>query len=374
MARSDSRKTTITGVPGALTRLQNRPASATEEAEEPAHDLDRLPDSTSSDEDIAGVLSELGEDAADSVVKIFRITAANPRGVYIYEMSPAEFSLKNVSDSYGGGKFLFVVLVPQVDDTGRKTGRKVFAKRMVAEIDGLPKVPKREDAPVAAPADHLANVMMQGFQKLGELIIAAKPAPVSRREMLEEMQLYKNLFAPAVPAAPAADPFAQLESVLSIADRLRPPGGDGDSGAMLGLVRELGAMWKASLNAKPGAAQLPAPSAPLPATPTDAAPAPVAAPEAETLPEDPVMLQKAMERMAVNELLSQAEANSDVVQLAAQLHPQLNDDFMGRIAREDYLDELALVNPRVKLFKVWFDKLRAEVLRLESDPQRPVAL
>jgi len=140
---------------------------------------------------------------------------------------------------------------------------------------------------------------------------------------------------------------------------------------MLGLVRELGAMWKASLNAKPGAAQLPAPSAPLPAAQPEIAPAPAVV--SETLPEDPVMLQKAMERMAVNELLSQAEANSDVVQLAAQLHPQLNDDFMGRIAREDYLDELARVNPRVKLFKVWFDKLRAEVLRLESDPQTPSA-
>lgn len=361
MAHKDTRKTVVTGVPGALTRLQSRPA---EELAEPSHDLDRLPDTTSSDEDIASVLTELGEDAADSVVKIFRVTAQNPRGVYIYEMSPAEFSLKQVSDAYGGGKYLFVVMVPQVDDAGRRTGRKIFAKRMVAEIDGLPRVPKREETPVAAPADQMAQLMMRGFEKLGELIIAARPKEVSRKEMLDEMLVYKNLFSPNVPAAAPADPFAHLESVLSIADRLRPPGGDGDSGAMLGLVRELGAMWKASLAAKPGAVALPAPIAP-PAEHPEPAAAPASAPE--PLPEDPVMLQKAMERMAVSELLAQAEANSDVVSLAAQLHPQLNDDFMGRIAREDYLDELAQINPRVKLFKVWFDKLRAEVLRLETE-------
>lgn len=175
---------------------------------------------------IAGLPSD------DATITVYR---CKPSGVghpvFCASYPPSEFTLDMVQEVHGGGKYNLVA----------RRGREVV-KRMRVEIEGEPK----NNAPVSAylrrvlpdgrhvfmnkreidekqqqeaaqqaaqkGSDPLLLILMNEIRSLKDSLQIAKPES-SRREFLEELVMYKNLFAPT--SNPVADNTKMVTELIS---------------------------------------------------------------------------------------------------------------------------------------------------------------
>ena len=70
----------------------------------------------------------------------------------------------------------------------------------------------------------------------------------------------------------------------------------------------------------------------------------------------------------VGMLVKAAERNDDPVPVAKQLYDQMPDEFLDKLFQmPDYMPLLDQYNARAKLFRAWFDRLYAELKKLEKE-------
>lgn len=154
----------------------------------------------------------------DQTICLFRV---NPQGgpAYITEFSPDDWSIEAVKNTYGGGKYKFVA---KSDGVVRKTGTfqiegeplhqsKPVYKRFLANgklvyskpgeadlVEVPPQAEKRESSTADSNVSLLLGSLLERLSNL-EKTINQQSQPNSKRDFLEELQIYKNLFSQPPP-------------------------------------------------------------------------------------------------------------------------------------------------------------------------------
>lgn len=324
------------------------------------------------------VLQEIGEESVgSSKVQIWRITREFPKtGIYLDEMTPGQFSVSRLKDEHGGGTYNIKVYVPRVDEGGNFLGLSLKANPRIT-IGGAPKLP-REDVPtvVSSPAsgdvNALAVAMQAGFSQMADILKSALNKPErTTKQLLEEMALMKTLFADK--PAPVQDQFAQFERFLETQTKLQAltaGGGNGEGMSTASVMVLAKEFLTAFRGISPQQIQQQQPEQvptndPVPVIEHTHAPVQH---EVNNDEGDPVDL---IYKGYVARLIQNAERNVNPTEIAQNIYDLIDDEFQKALFEmPDYMEMLAKYNPRVRLHRVWFDKVMAELKRIASDDQQ----
>lgn len=341
----------------------------------PLGDRDLVP-GEQAEHDIKRAVAELGESATGAKVQVWRIIKGERLPAYVTTYQPEAFSLEKVADDCGGGTYDIKVFAPRIDEQGRQAGLIVVARPRVF-LDGPPKVIQRPDKEPekkpesTSPSDIavLAKAMMDGFEKMGASIARMNDRP-SMVETLKELVAIKSLFSSDAPRGP--DPLDQFEKFLNMRDKMesavdRLPADANDNALLIALGRDFLKMFNKATDAgapaalpNPGSQADPAhEAAPAPGPeipPGAAAPAPVE--------DDPMnVIFKGYVQLLVNN----AKANNDIEPIAQTIYDQAPDDMLAKLLNTpEWLDELAKLNPAVKLYPQYFERLRARIKEIHD--------
>lgn len=329
------------------------------------------------DAGLSRVLAELGADASESKVQIFRINRETRLGAFICSLLPSEFSLERIADDYGGGMFNIKVYVPARDETsGQRLGVRLVANKRIF-IEGAPKEPKRPDlsppVPVltapAAPSELalLANVMREGFEGM-KLIVTQRQPDKSTLDVLREAAELRKILVGDAPQR-ERDPFDQFTKFVDVYEAMKTSvGGSGSAGEgmqLIGVAKQFISMMEKANTAPAGAVPALASPAPDPgAAPVEAAPDPAQIPLSLPEDDDPVEL---IYRGYVTLLVRNARANSDVNVWAQTIYDQAPEDFIEWLFKNDqWMEWLAKYNADVKLYPAWFTRLHERIKEIDN--------
>lgn len=362
-----------------------RAAKPTEELIKQAQELFGSNPDDGEPEDVAllDVLADLGANAADALVNVYRIEPNTKKLKYLYRCMPVEFNMETLRDDYDGGDFRIHV---------KRDGLLLANKAISVET---PRKKPEPLAPVIAPQQNndLAVMMMQvmqtGFEKLGTLIVEASrgnqvppvnPADLEDRFM-NRMVMMRQLFDPGT-KNDSAQLMEMFTKGITIAKELG--GGGGESSEMDVLnnaIRTLGPALAgaASLPSMASPVSLPPPqqsftnpnmlsrqSVPVaaqtpqipsrPAAPSVTAPGqPQQTPSSAQAPGD--QMQQMMKYVAI--LAEKAKANKDPALYADLIIDELGPDQVKELLADPaLLDKAAMMFPDIALYKEWFENLR----------------
>jgi hypothetical protein len=319
-------------------------------------------------------LMQIGQDTENCArVIIYRIIKEAGKSVeeWLHETNPADFSeggLAGIAREWGAGTYRVRIFIP---------GENGFRSNKVIRL-AAPKETGIQAAQAAQSAGitELAGVMMSGFQKLGEMIAVGQQKPAATEEdMLRKMAMYKELFAPAHQAMPAANPLDSMTTMMEMFKQGMELGrmGGGEPSSMDALMKGLEVFGPIAQQI--AAKQEPAPTAAHNQNQHAAGAALLAQPASplhSNPSEQPDMNVRAMMlKQALSFLISQAKKGADPYTYANVVMDQLDDDELSSlINRPDWLDWLASVNPDVKAPEVspWFVKLHEEIVSLLTEP------
>lgn len=351
-----------------------QPAAAVTADDHVAGELQEDSGTIEIDDEISRIITELGDTQGIAKVQVWRVKPETRKLVFVDELQPQDYSMKRIADDYGGGLYNIKVYVPKYDEDGTQRGVKLVANPRI-EIDGPPKPPKRDEppAPVVAPADALARTLQDGLLKLGELIVASRPQQSNMTELLNGLAALDNLRGKNAAPAVSPDPFAMLDRVMSVAEKIRdattPIDTSNESATTFHLVKEFLPMIQQAMNKPPAPAPaLSAPVAPV-VTPTPAPQADqqTAQGEADMFNLDPMKL---VYTGYVKMLLSKARAGAPVDPVAEEVYDRADEDLLSWLIHDErYLDRLAEFDSDARMFADWFGKLRAAILKLHAEDQ-----
>ena len=152
------------------------------EASEPSHD----------DMAIDNLLSEFAS-VESAEVKIYRVLPNNKLS-YIYAVHPSEFRFDDLRDVYKGGKFRTFIY-------GVEEGKKVLRASPQFEVEKVNEIESPAIVSQNNDINMLGQMMIQGFQKLGEIIVqtSANSARIvdpdeAEAKYMQKMVIMKQLF------------------------------------------------------------------------------------------------------------------------------------------------------------------------------------
>lgn len=335
-----------------------------------ALNLDNLfeaPEPTHDDMAIDNLLSEFAS-VESAEVKIYRVLPNNKLS-YIYAVHPSEFRFDDLRDVYKGGKFRTFIY-------GVEEGKKVlraspqFEVEKVAEVEA-PQIQQNNDI------NMLGQMMIQGFQKLGEIIVQtnANSARVvdpeeAEAKFMQKMVIMKQLFNNPQPVQQHESPDILTKSLdmltkgIEMGKSLQAPAmGEASSTDVLletvkGLAPVLMAGMAANQNSQQNNQQV-RPQVQAPQIPQ----IPRAENPQETQPKtegenEMNMLQTMKLKAGLAFLVDAAQRNLDIDTYANIALDTLSDDELDEIfTNENPLEFFAQFEPRINDNKVWFEKL-----------------
>ncbi len=303
-------------------------------------------------------------------VRINRVLPNN-KLAYIETVHPNEFRFDDLRDKHGGGKFR--IYVYGVDEEGRKQ------LRASPQFD----IEKPKENPVAQIAVQNANndvanivaqsmaglgqLMIQGFENLGKMIVQNQQPQKSTADILTEMKLMKEIFSTPQVATPPAPPTDLLEKSLDMLTRgiemgkgmSEVRGEAGTTDVLLETVKSLGPAFMQAMsqnqapqvqhqNAQPLPPPIPAP--PIPPVPS--------ATENQQGNDDMNFIQKQRLKMGLSMLVDAAERNLSTETYAEIALDNLSDDEVDELfTQENPLALFAEIEPRINQHKLWFELL-----------------
>jgi hypothetical protein len=309
---------------------------------------------------LANVLSELGSSNTEAKVNIYQFDGQKNRA-FIGAMLPAEFSMEKIQADFGPGDYEV-----RVYSTGGLLTRKVI--KIAA-----PKLPANA-LPVSAPAletGKIIETMQSGFEKMATMFAGAlqnmtanQPKPKTTMEMLQEMQLMREIMGGNAPAAPGPDPMRLFEMATEIADKIQPRQGEPGAGeVILNAIKQFGPVLAQA------AANRPQPVITQPALPSPPVLNPVTPVAPSTEPESDQM--SIARKMYLNMLIANAHADNDPATYAQLMIDLVGDEAAIQFANApDWFEQLCAEEPRAANFRKWFEELRLVVLEL-TKPEVP---
>ena len=331
---------------------------------------DPLPEPVEYDDVTAlnNVLAELGEDdAGGGFVTVFRETidaSGKKPDEYLERFPASEFSLDSLKSRWGSGKYKISVY-----QDGRILTRKVItiAKDPFAMVPTAHAQPATDLSPILAAIQQSNEKMVAALMTMAQAHNQQKSP--SRAEMLHEMAMMKDMFAPAPGSQPPAyNPIELMKMGVEMANR--GAGGDESNNAWVGkVIDQLGPILM------PAVAAAVTPKQPIHARPAATLPAPTPRPETQPVtqqPEDdPVSL---LIINYLNMLTRAAEAKAPVEEYAdsiLSMVPASNlTDLENLISPSDWREKMKAHTQSVERYPEWFTALRNTLLQyIEEDKQ-----
>lgn len=312
------------------------------------------------------VLAELGEDdAGGGFVTVFRETieaSGKKPDEYLERFPASEFSLDNLKARWGAGKYKISVY---------QEGRILTRKVITIAKDPNAVAPIATAAPAATDLSPILSAIQQSNEKTIGAIMALAQGQAktpSRTEMLQEMQIMREMFAPAG-GSPAPQPYNPIELMKLGMEMANGGSGGGESNNS----------WFNKMMETFGPALVPAltsavtPKEPARRASTVALPAPVARPDPlpSTPTENPVniiiaqylnMLKTAASKQAPVEEYADSILNSipsaEIPGLEEMLKPA------------DWREKTRQYTDAIELYPDWFTSLRDTVLQFIEDDRQ----
>ncbi len=345
------------------------------------------------DEFIAGMSAEQMGELRIGKIKIEKdgTPVANAKGAHCFSCPIDQFTysglLEHIRRRHGAGLYRIV---------GVEKGKRGLAFNRLIEIAEELNPEKPTDSPLQNPANMLESVgrIMAESASRTEALIArlteSRAAAVPPPDPMDQLTKLATLFSTMMGAMPkpveaggGGDLLTQLEKLAKIKELLGGFGGSDGGGAesnFFDVVKTGIASFGPALAqlALRGAQQ---PNAALPAPAVDSAT--VAVQPAHIPPHakqpGPARAANTGEDMAslkkqVDILVANAKMGADPVQLAdtiLDLTPDEKlDDLEAMLEAPDMVEKMAALNPEVRVYREFFDKLKASLLSLlaESDP------
>ncbi len=327
-----------------------------------------------------GEIAEHGVDGGKPPKTFVYRLREGKRDAFLYECLVtdwAQMGLVHIRDTYGAGEYRI-----RVYHAG-----KIRVNRTVA-IEA-PLVPAVAPAAPGAASDStirdLAKTfetgltqVMQGFSAAIRDLQTTREPPKSTLDTLKELAAMRDLLAP--PPAPAAtDPMKMFQMALEMAEKLRDTG-DPEGSFPIRMMERFGGPLLEMLQqgrqtvptANPAQPALPAP-VPNP-EPVPKHDAPVVRTNPEGLDPETEEMMIAV-RMFLRRACASAASNGDPVVTAEEIYDFAPDDMLAQLVDDpQWLDKLAEINPQVRNFAPWFDKVRSElknILTEQAEPDNP---
>ncbi len=329
-------------------------------------EVDAKIDYTPEDVAISDMLAELGDDAG-AMVRIYRQGRGGYRDqTFVDECLPSEFSPKMLQEKFGGGQYRI---------HARSNGG-IVANRLITIAAPINAKPAQVD--VIAPMQQQINALTEAMRTMVDAVKQGQQQPPqqSRKEMLEEMMIFKQLFDQGGRAGPAADPLDSVMKVLDLAKTVAEMRGI-DSGEAKGktdlletFIDKLGAPLLQVMAAKQAA--LPAPAidtmspalgAPFLGIEPQAAPAmPGAVPASQMNEEQMQNFMMAHIRNKLDPLIDGAAEGDDVWIYVPMIIAKMPDAMLTALHEPEWFKNFCEIEPRAAQYGTWFAQLRDAVL------------
>lgn len=312
---------------------------------------------------LQGILTELGaaDDEAKVTVSKIEVQGGIKKQAYLFECHPNEFNAQDVQEAYGPGDY-------QIRVYGKQPGtnyKVIHANKKItigptreqAKTKQLPTPvfqPQPEGGYIAkAIADALAPVLAAQAAMLQQVM--GKNG--SRADTLAELKTMAEIFRPAGGNA-EMNSLSMLKTAIEL---VRPLAGatnatnlDEDSGPWAVILKALDKFGDHLSILKPTATQA---SVQAPALEDKSA---VAATNTAQPSEEEVMNIAIRAQLAV--VLNAAKMDSDPAMYAALIYENAPDELLAKLESAEWFAELCKMEPAFEPFKVWCEKVRAEVM------------
>lgn len=278
------------------------------------------------------LVADLNDTSDDAELRLYRQTVLGGKASmpFLDSFPVDKFSFsqlqKYIKDTYGGGEYRIHI---------RANGKLVVNRLMEIEA---PTVKELRQSPIGEAGGILATVLERQekmHQQMLQMMQSQNAAP-SRREMLEEMMLFKQLFDRGDTTG-AANGLAQIRDTLSVL---------GDLGIEIGGQKE---------PQEPGFGDLLEKMSPL-------LMAGISQPQQQQRKPDPMSAQKMMLKSGIMQLMRAASKNSAREPYAEMLLDQLPEESVREfITDSGAFEKLIKLEPRAAQFKPWFLDLAEHV-------------
>lgn len=313
------------------------------------------------------ILAELGEEGAGGgFVTVYRETidaSGKKPDEYLERFPASEFSLDNLKARWGAGKYKITVY-----QDGRILTRKVIiiAKDPNAVSPAAQMPPATDLSPILAAIQQSNEKMVAAMMAMAQGMQQKGP---SRTEMMQEMAMMKEMFAPAPGMQqPAYNPIDLMKMGVEMASKASG-GGESDNAWVGKVIDQLGPILM------PAVAAAVQPKQPAPARSTTALPAPTPRPDTQ-----PATLQQEDDPVSLlivnylNMLTRAAKQNAPVEEYAdsiLSMVPASNlADLEDMIRPDDWRVKMANHTQAVEQHPEWFTALRDTLLQyIEEDKQ-----
>lgn len=251
--------------------------------------------------------------------------------------------MAHIQKMYGGGEYRIMAYAQ-----GRLKGNKLVTIAHTLKADVV-----NDPSPMSAVLNQLADMQRQML----EIAREKQTGGGSRREMLEEMMLYKQL-------------FAGEKSGNGIKDVIETLGGLKDLGIDIGLGGDKESNWG-------DLAEKFLPIATMALTPQNHAPRMMRVnPQARSIPQQPQPQTQGdtkmnfMIKMGVSQLVNAASKNADPGNYAGLIVDNISEDVLKQFFAQPDLSVLKSINPNVGKFEPWFFELGEHVKAIIGLPSK----
>jgi hypothetical protein len=270
--------------------------------------------------------------------------------MFICKIDADEFDPETIKARFGGGTFI----IKGYDDHNK------IRLRQFISIEGDPIVETNKPALALVPVDppfnmqSLLAILQENNKMLLASIAQSQPQPKTTVQVLEEMKLMRDIFAPA--AAPQTNLVEMLKLGMSL------QGGGGDNAWVGQMIEVFGKPIVEGMVAAKAQGAVPA----TPARPAIAAPV-AAHKQTEEEPAVNIILRGYIKMVA-----TAAAANEDVIEYADTILNMVPASQLPEVEAllraDDWQTKMAAYTPAVNQYPVWFANLRNTLIQfIDSD-------
>lgn len=312
------------------------------------HDLE-----TVESDEYAELFAGLGETEGEKVL-LYRIAPGSQKQGLLCRLEPGT-SVEDIPPRFGGGDYIIKRLLG---------GRIMKSARLF--IEGEPRIeqPKldtsqsqaQHQAPQFDVGQLIAGMQESNKQLLAGLVQVLRPAENSKMDMLKEMAMYKELFAPQQPQ----QQFNPVDMMLKGAELVRDlaprsPGESTGTDVLLEAIKSFAPMiTQVVAQGTPPARPVPAKQAQL----ADATKSAQPQTAAQHSTEEGIDVFKHYLAM----LVGFAKAGRDPMTYAEVVADQLSDEqILEIINNPNIMDDMIALNPEVATYRPWFETVLAEL-------------
>ena len=291
---------------------------------------------------------------ANGMLGIYR-ALPNRREQFITKLDVSEFDPELIKGRFGGGDFI----IKAYDDHSKIRLNQRLSIEGAPIIESAPVNIAQNNAPAVDVGALVSAMQESNAQLLAGLAQIMRPAPApTRSEMLQEMAMMREMFAPALQTQ--SDPMTMLLKGIELSRSLQTPA-TGEAGGMDVLLESIRAFAPAiSTVVEQGAAQknMTRPPQPQPQPqPQQSQPQPAIAPPINAQENENMLL-----KYYLGILCGYAAQNRDTALYADLIADNLNDDQLSALLNKtDVVDYLATLDGRVNDNRAWFESVVTEL-------------